>query len=144
LKKFYKSNKGVSLIEVLVAMFIVSTVVLAVSSLSFTESRIASRSKQRLEALIAAETYLEQIRADRDNKRFNDVTSLKIYLVSSGFEDKGTILSKKEYIGNFERSVSIYIDGYNDRLIQIVVEVDTPTPKAVKVGTKLYMDRAVY
>lgn len=128
----------------IIAITIVSISVLTFSRVFFTEYKAGGRNKNRLEALIIAENYMEQFRADRDKKRFNSASTMKIYLGSIGFIDNGTLLSKKEKITNIEYNVKIYIDGSNDRLIQVMVEVLPPDSNAIRVGTKLYMDKIIY
>lgn len=80
LQQFWHNQKGLSLVEVIVAMVLITTIGAALSGVYFTGINANVSSQQRLEGLKIAQNQLEEIRAARDANLFDDKTSLENWL----------------------------------------------------------------
>lgn len=138
--KTNQKKKGFSLLELIIAIFILALAVLTFSKISFVDFKTSNSNKQRLEALVAAENYLELIKAKRESNEITNENTLRVFLANEGFNDRGGYLGKAQVINNINYDITAYIDGANQKLIEIIIEVKPQDANLVRVGTKLFFN----
>ncbi|MGJ7920537.1 hypothetical protein [Neobacillus sp. LXY-4] len=125
---YYTSDKGVSLVEILASIVILSIIIISLITMFIQSSRTNSVSKNMMDATYVAEANMEEI--------YNIVVSSTSYdIATAAVTSKGyTQLSKTSTNAFFEKNEAghyVYIEL-----------VPTPNSSLVKVRVKVYKDRS--
>ncbi|MFD3158186.1 prepilin-type N-terminal cleavage/methylation domain-containing protein [Haloimpatiens sp. FM7330] len=134
-------KEGFTLIEVVIAVMLIAGTVTLFSKISFTTIKASNTNKQRLEALIIAQNYIENIRFNRDKKIIKDLSSLKEFLEDTGFETSNIKVIKSEKKDGISYNVSIESSESEEGLIEIIVGVKPQDSNDIKIGTKLFVQK---
>ena len=112
------NNKGISLIEVLVATALIVSVSTIFLTLYYSGNKANTKNKERLDALMQAQTAIEELK------------------VTESLEAGDTIIT----IGSYRLTRQITEDSVvnNGILYNILITVNTKNSGQVKLGTKLF------
>lgn len=145
MKSAYLSNKGFSLMEVLVAMILIGIIGVAFSSAVFVANKASTDNNKRLQGLFIAQEIIEDLRATRDSGQFYTTNEVSNHLINpSGLAF--TMASP----GVYEKT-SADVDGRNYQVrllltelvendfLEFVVEVQPQDTSTVRLGTRLYI-----
>ncbi|WP_027626692.1 type IV pilus modification PilV family protein [Clostridium lundense] len=126
--KFKKCKKGFTLVEVIIAMVLISGTVAIFSKVAFSGLKAGNSNKESLQGTIIAQNYLEQIRAARDRK---DIL-LDEYIDS---------LPKEEIKDNIKYSILVTSteieENEKGKLVEIIVEVKPQNGNSIEIGIRL-------
>lgn len=126
--KLKKYKKGFTLVEVIIAMVLISGTVAIFSKVAFSGLKAGNSNKESLQGTIIAQNFLEQIRAARDRK---DI-SLEEYIESLPKEEiKDSI---KYIVGVTTTKIE---ENEKGNLVEIIVEVKSQNSNSIKIGTRL-------
>lgn len=143
------SKKGFTLIEVIIAMLLISITVLIFSNVSYVGIKSSNTSEQKLNSLIIAQNELEKIKANKNT--LSDLTDLQDFL-----KDEDYIYSEGEFCKNLKKIDENYAgeasEGMNydlkltlkekaEDLIDIKIEVKPQDNNSLKLGTTLYFGK---
>ncbi|OEF98335.1 type IV pilus modification PilV family protein [Desulfuribacillus alkaliarsenatis] len=129
----FKDTQGFSLMEVIVAMVIITIVGGAVVGVYHTTSRASASSKERLAAIIEAENQIEHLRANHG-------------LVISGLDPESNAIGSSFTINNTygHGYTTISLLNYDEdrrfALYQIVVQVESENIQPILLGGKLLVE----
>lgn len=112
------SNKGMSLIEVLVATALVVTVSTVFLTLYYSGNKANTKSKERLDALIQAQTAIEELKAATNIEEGNNTVNIGSYKIN--------------------KQITADTVTENGVLYNILITVTTENSGQVKLGTKLF------
>lgn len=112
------NKKGFTLVEVIIAMAIITIVAATFYKVYFIAIKSTNAGKQRIQALTMAQSYLEEVKARKD------VNAVIIPDVS-GY--KFEVYTRTDELDE------------NNELLNIVVKVTPKDTKAIELGTKIYI-----
>lgn len=67
MNKLAKGQSGLGMIEILVALLILSIGLLGLAAMQVTSTKMTSQAQQKTQAILLAEDMIERVRANRDN-----------------------------------------------------------------------------
>lgn len=126
---FVHNNKGMTLLEVLLSITILSIFAITLSYFLANGMRANDISQQRLDALIIAQNCLEMTKVD-----LHSPCMLESY--NTNFVDTGMLTGKTAFTNGIQYEVRREISGGN--LKEVVVTVSDLTGTDIQIATKLF------
>lgn len=120
------NEKGISLMEVVVSLAILSIMILTFANLFLFTNKTAVSNDSKIVAIHLAKAELERLKVNSDESK--DIIS-QLKADSNGVYTRERIINNQKYKVNFKRTQSI--DEKNMRLLNIVVEVSLLNSKPV-------------
>lgn len=120
------NEKGISLMEVVVSLAILSIMILTFANLFLFTNKTAVSNDSKIVAIHLAKAELERLKVYSDESK--DIIS-QLKADSNGVYTRERIINNQKYKVNFKRTQSI--DEKNMRLLNIVVEVSLLNSKPV-------------
>jgi len=140
-------NKGMSLIEILVAVFIISTALSSVLGLTSFSLNAVSFTKQSYEANILAQGLIEQVRSFRDQTEWNIngletlINGLDYYASKTGSPEEWQMIQGTETINGFTKKI-VFEEVERDGSANIVENGGIIDPNTKKItATILWQER---
>lgn len=140
-------NKGMSLIEILVAVFIISTALSSVLGLTSFSLNAVSFTKQSYEANILAQGLIEQVRNFRDQTKWNIngletlTNGLDYYASKTGSPEEWQMIQGTETINGFTKKI-VFEEVERDGSANIVENGGIIDPNTKKItATILWQER---
>lgn len=144
--KLKKYKKGFTLVEVIIAMVLISGTVAIFSKVAYAGLKAGNKNKQGLEAIIIGQNYLERIRAAKDNNDIFSETTLKEYIINLGFEASDKSFIKEEIKDSIKYNTNITINTKEEttsvQLIEIIIEVKPKDSNSSKLGTTILIKKS--
>ncbi|MDD5145480.1 MAG: prepilin-type N-terminal cleavage/methylation domain-containing protein [Candidatus Pacebacteria bacterium] len=134
-----KINKGFSLIEVLIAIFIVSAGLVAILSLTNSSLKNLFLIKENNSALNLAKETAEAVRSFRDETTWSSdglgliINNVSYYPKKTGSPQKWNLLQGTETLGRFTRKVifsEVFRDANTSNIVSVGGTSDPNTKKA--------------
>ncbi|MDW8802736.1 prepilin-type N-terminal cleavage/methylation domain-containing protein [Clostridium sp. A1-XYC3] len=142
-------KKGFTLIEVIIAMLLISITVLIFSNVSYVGIKSSNTSEQKLNSLIIAQNELEKIKANKNT--LSDLTDLQDflkdedYIYSTGVFHKNLKKIDEKYAGEVSEGINydlkLTLSEKAEDLIDIKIEVKPQDNNSLKLGTTLYLGK---
>lgn len=144
--KFKKYKKGFTLVEVIIAMVLISGTVAIFSKVAYAGLKAGNKNKQSLEAVIIGQNYLEKIRAARDNNDIYNEDALKKYIINLGFEASKEKFVKEEIKDSIKYNTNITINKKEEsdsiQLMEVIIEVKPKDSNSSKLGTTIIVKKS--
>lgn len=136
-----KNKKAYTLLEVIIALAIILIVGASFTKVYYTSVKVSLKEKERLEALVTAQNYLEEIRGGRDEKKIKDISTLLDYINKK--EGEGFILDGNTLKNSKEPQIIIYYnEEVKDSFFEVIISVKKKDLKEpVLVGTKFFIEK---
>lgn len=94
IRKLFESNRGISLVEIMVVMVVIAIGILPIAFVQSNSSRDVIKSGQRTQALTIAQNQMEQIRSLGFNAAASDSGSVDQYQWSAIVSNQGVGLNR--------------------------------------------------
>lgn len=145
MKGMLKSNKGFTLIEVLVAMGIIMLIAMAFFSVNNTSIITNAKNEKDIQAMNIAQSVMEDIREyiKEDKEYIESKYQIDIYNNEKWTNDKyNESIKSTQKLGNnmYNINIEIYRENISNRyLYKIIVDVSTPNNnKNTKLITQIF------
>ncbi len=133
-----KNNKGLTLIEVLVAMAILTIFVVVAFQTLFTAIKARDISRERLQAIELSSSEMDEIKSCRSS--WKNANGLEAWLTSNGYIKTGNVFNKVVKDSNninYSTNVSINKNTDVDGLLEISITASSPNASRINIITRI-------
>jgi prepilin-type N-terminal cleavage/methylation domain-containing protein len=134
----FRSNKGFTLIEVIVAMTILAFITAATFNVIFTSLKARNVSRERLQALELSSSVLDEIKSYRST--WTSMNGLRTWLVGKGYTAAGNVYDKVSTDSNninYDIKVTINENIGVTGLFEISITAQSPNVSQISLETRL-------
>jgi prepilin-type N-terminal cleavage/methylation domain-containing protein len=134
----FRNSKGLTLIEVLVAMAILTVIIAVTFDSLFTVIKARDISRERLQAMELSSSIMEEIKAYHSS--WKNSSGLETWLTGNGYAKAGNVFSKVETDSNhIDYNIRVRINkntGING-LFDISITAESPNASGINLITRI-------